>query len=206
MPSDEDWRLASQIHGEFSLKPESGWIASAFTLAHVSACLRTLQPETVLELGAGIGTVTNLLLTHPAAPKQLVTTEPNEVCLNALSTNLADVDRSGMILVNSVEELLDLDIDYSLAICDGGFKEPEQFKGVHAGTVCVFDGVRGTHRRALSDYLSQRSLKCDIRNCQQRRYKISLTQHNTGFGFSLPIPRVQRRRGYWIGTVQADLA
>jgi predicted O-methyltransferase YrrM len=65
-PSEADWAFAKSIRDEFKRKPGSQHIASEFALAYLSALLNKVKPDSVLEFGAGIGTVTYFLMKHPA--------------------------------------------------------------------------------------------------------------------------------------------
>lgn len=76
-----DKRFASEVHSRFSSKSGSERIATKFALAHLSAVLNKYKPMDVIEYGAGIGTVTYALLSHPVGIKKLTTTEQNDFCL-----------------------------------------------------------------------------------------------------------------------------
>jgi len=200
-PSTQDWKLARRIYKEFSAKPHSQHIATAFALAHLSASVRAVRPTNVLELGAGIGTITKLLLEHDMRPQQIIATEDHPICLEALDQNLADLDRSSLKLVTTLDDLLELDFNYELAICDGGFSDPRQYKGVAENAVCFFEGSRGPHRRILQSYLEQRGFAFDVQNYNQFGYRIFLKQRRSPAKLLKRKLKIKRRKGCWIGTV-----
>lgn len=83
-PSALDWAYAKSVYDEFSQKPGAQHIASEFALAHLGAVLNKVKPNSVLEFGAGIGTITHFLLKHPANIGHVTTTENNPYCLDQL--------------------------------------------------------------------------------------------------------------------------
>src|SRR5258708_24469779 len=89
-PSIEDCQFAKEIYDLFSKKPGSEHIASEVSLQYLAACLRLFKPSKVLEMGAGIGTITQAVLSHPCAVRELVSTETNPFCLKVLRENLRD--------------------------------------------------------------------------------------------------------------------
>lgn len=203
--SDEDWRHARLIFSEFKSKPGSDNIATEFALAHLSAILTTRQPRTVLELGAGIGTITKLLATHLHCPRVIVATEDNEYCISALRTNLDDLHLTGITLVSSLEELLAQDQTYDLAICDGGFENKAQFKGVLEDTVLFFEGSRGLHRKLLCEYLAENDLSYTERNYPQAGIKFFFKKTPYRFwGASIVRPKIKRRKGCWVGSATVN--
>lgn len=85
-PSDE--LLAREVHSRFSKLEGSQHIASRGSLQWLVTVLRTMRPTRVLELGAGIGTMTELLLDPRFGVEEVYTTETDSFCLNALNENL----------------------------------------------------------------------------------------------------------------------
>ena len=86
--SDYDVSLAKTIHGEFKRKPGSGRIASEFSLYHLSRLIRLRRPKVVLEIGSGIGTVSQLVLAHPERVQTLFSIEQEPFCRAAINENL----------------------------------------------------------------------------------------------------------------------
>jgi predicted O-methyltransferase YrrM len=101
-PNRSDWRFADELFRRYQAKPGSEQIASRAALAYLSACLRLYRPSTVIECGAGIGTITDALLRHESGPRRLVSFENNEFCLGELARNIAHHDRSRLTIVAGV--------------------------------------------------------------------------------------------------------
>lgn len=57
-PNEEDWAVAESVHTRFLARPGAGHIASPYALAHLAAILRQAEINSVVEFGAGIGTLT----------------------------------------------------------------------------------------------------------------------------------------------------
>jgi predicted O-methyltransferase YrrM len=87
-PTRRDRILAREIYNRYKAKPGSEHIATETALVYLSACLREFRPGVVLECGAGIGTITDLVLSHPCRVERVISTEHNEFCLAALARNL----------------------------------------------------------------------------------------------------------------------
>ena len=73
--SGYDLFIARNIYHQFSRKPGSHRIASAFSLCHLSRLIRLRKPRTVLEIGAGIGTISQLVLLHQERVESLYSIE-----------------------------------------------------------------------------------------------------------------------------------
>lgn len=203
--SDEDWRHARLIFSEFKSKPGSEYIATEFALAHLSAILTTRRPQTVLEFGAGIGTITKLLVTHPHRPRVIVTTENNEYCISAFNENIDESILTSVTLVRSLDELLAQDQTYDLVIGDGGFYNKAAFKGVSEDTTFFFDGSRAAHRKLLRAYLAENGLGYSERNYPRPGIKFVFKKNPYRFwGVSIPRPKIKRRKGCWVGSATVD--
>lgn len=200
-PSTEDWALARRIRNEFKAKPEAQHIAMTHALAHLAATVRIFKPANVLELGAGIGTITKLLLEIPDGPSRIIATEDNAVCLAALERNLTGLELSGVTIVTTLEDLLDLEMAYDLVICDGGFQDTRQYGGIAEGTVCFFEGNRSPDRRILSAALQDRGLAFSGRNYNRWGWRLFIRQPRDADGVRRRRPKFKRRRGCWIGSV-----
>lgn len=203
--SDEDWRHARLIFSEFESKPGSEHIASEFALAHLSAILTTRRPRTVLELGAGIGTITKLLVTHPHSPRNIVVTEDNEYCIREFRKNLDEIHLAAVTLVRNLEELLAQDQTYDLTICDGGFENKAQFKGTSKDATLFFEGNRSPHRKLLREYLVENGLGYTERNYPQAGIKLFFKKTPYRFmGVSIVRPKIKRRKGCYVGSATVN--
>src|SRR5689334_12958041 len=79
---EADRTFGKSVHAEFKRHPGAEHIASQIALAYLSACLRSFRPRKVLELGAGIGTITYALLKHPCELEHVVATESDAHCIS----------------------------------------------------------------------------------------------------------------------------
>jgi hypothetical protein len=143
--TDDDRRFAAEVHRLFSAKPHSQHIASRFALAHLAALVRGREFRSVLEFGAGIGTMTYLLLSRlPTATVEC--TERNETCLAALSVNIPESLR-GRLIVHSNGTVPNRAFD--LIIVDGKANLNGCLK---PGTVCFIEGDRTQARAQIGAF------------------------------------------------------
>lgn len=199
-PSVEDSRLAKQIYSEFHGKLGDQEIAGQFNLAHISAILTTAKPRTVLEIGAGIGTITKLLLVHPNRPETIVATEDNDFCIGQLQANLGPELFSKIVLVKSLDELLKQNLSYDFVISDGGFVKKEQFTGSTTQTVFFTEGSRGIHRQLLSEHLADLGLTYSERHYRQPGIRlVPRKQKEKKRLLNIPRYKIKARKGCWIG-------
>lgn len=192
--------LASDIFREFSAKPESQHIANEFALIELSRFIARVKPRRVLEIGAGIGTITKLLLTHPDKPKLLTATEGHPVCLAELAKNLKGVDLAGYTLVNSAAQL-DMNQNYDLVIFDGTLDDEQQYAVFRLGTWCFVEGSRGATIKALKQKLSQRGMSIAFETKRPGGKKLKLFSARRFLGFRLPALRMKPIKGCSIGQV-----
>lgn len=194
--TDRDRAIARRTHAEFAALPGAEHIATEFALAHLSGLLTETRPRRVLEIGAGIGTITRLLLDHPTGVELVVSTEENEFCLGALSYNIGQ-ETSRWKLVSSAAEAPPL--DYDLVIFDGIHGSTDAFPLLGNGTVCFVEGIRQTTREALINYLSRKGLACTFRSyVRPSRLRFSRSRRWLGL---IPKVKFRTRKGCHIGSV-----
>jgi len=194
----EDADLARQIHERFSRLEGAEHIASVCSLQWLAAVLRTFRPKRVLELGAGIGTMTELLLTPQFGVEKVYSTEDNAFCLAALRRNLPRLD-GRLELLTTGEDLRKIEGDLDLIAGDGGFYSPLEFCHSRAGTILFFEGSRSKLRGVASETLARQGLRCEM-----RQYGAGGTKWKLGWVWGMPIPRRVRQRAVcWIGMVQS---
>lgn len=88
------WRVPAMEHyRSISREPGSEQIASPFALQVLLAVLEQRQPERVLEVGSGIGTMTQLLT---AEDRKVYIVEDNAWCLEQMRRRLTRPDRLGL--------------------------------------------------------------------------------------------------------------
>lgn len=100
-------------------------IASQQAIGGLISAIRRYRPRKILELGAGIGTLTYTVLETLSSPgyfqegdSAFFTVENNEFCLNQLSTNLARFEKRYTIIPST--SAVPPGIQFDLVIVDGG--------------------------------------------------------------------------------------
>ena len=193
----EDLAFAREIYARYQAKPGSDHIASCDALTYLSVCLREFSPRTVLECGAGIGTITDALLSHECHVDRVIATEHNAFCLNALGINLRHHDPSRLNVI-APEELASLRADIDMIVGDGSRGRHHVFRMARQGTIVFVEGDRATFRAELRCSLADQGLT------------VQFHQYGTGekdsllyrWGAHLPAPlRPARRKGCWVGRV-----
>jgi len=190
-PTREDWRLAREVHSHFRARPGSQHIATAFALAHLAALLRVLPVKSVLEFGAGIGTITFLLQERLPADGRIVCAERNAWCREQFAINIPQSPRVALI----PEGRPHLTDPFDLVIIDGPITPGAQY--VRAGTACFVEGNRNGPWSMFADGLSAQGLVCHRTNYPAKGFRIRWRMSRLG----LNLPRLRRTKGCWIGVV-----
>ena len=92
--TDKD--LAVQNYKRFCGIEGSEYIASEFALETILSVIKIFKTQTVLELGFGIGSISDTVLKYSKKANHTIDyvgTEKNDFCLNALKTNVLDFDK-----------------------------------------------------------------------------------------------------------------
>src|SRR5262245_33291972 len=100
-----DLFVARNIHDSFSRRAGSHRIASAFSLCHLSRLIRVRRPKNVLEIGAGIGAISELILLHQEKVDCLYSIESDPSCCAALRENLRPREGQSWHLLSSHEDI-----------------------------------------------------------------------------------------------------
>lgn len=161
VPSNVDHALARRIHAEFSVRPGADHIASEFALSHLSALLQAVAPTRVLEFGAGIGTITGLLVEHPCGIEHVTATEDHPFCVDQLTNNVVDAHPSRVTLLPGVHDVDASTGRFDLVIFDGEVPDAA-FAHLHRGSVAFIEGSRKATRHRLVRALAERGLACEI--------------------------------------------
>ena len=202
-PSEADWELARSVGNEFRPKPGSEYIASDFALAHLSAVLNAIRPDSVLEFGAGIGTITYFLMKHPVSIGHLTTIENHPFCLAQFAANIPAEFEDRYELVNEIGDVAPGARRYDLVIVDHTVGK-EGCALFEQGVVCFVEGARGKTRQLFNAELGERGLRCDLTNYDRERRNFSLSiEHCARSG--LPYPKIRFPRtikGCGIGVVE----
>lgn len=202
-PSESDWSFAKLVYDEFSQKPGAQHIASEFALAHLSAVVNKVKPASVLEFGAGIGTITNFLLKHPVNIGHVTTTENNPFCLEQFAANISEEYSGRYDLIVDEGTLVPGQTSYDLVIVDVMLGRPS-YAYLDRGTTCFVEGTRSVNRREIDDELAARGLRCDFVNYNRGVKYFSLDlRRSKKYGFLYPKFRFSKvRKGCWIGAVE----
>lgn len=202
-PDDDDRALARATFEQFADRPGAQHIATEFALTYLSALLRTLQPTSVLEFGAGIGTITSMLLEHPCGIEHVTCTEDNAFCLEQLDANLRPEQRERLMLIKEPGRLGEIDRNFDLIIFDGEFGISEKLHVLDDRVACFIEGARTRTRKAVNQHLAGRGLACNFTNYNRGRKLVSMAwQKKRRFGMRLPKLRFNRTlKGCWVGVV-----
>ena len=197
-PSVWDFEFGKWFYEKYKKMPGSQHIATDRALAYLSACLTIFKPKTVLELGSGIGTMTDAMLMHPYRPNLLYAIEQNNFCQNALRSNLSHHDRSCWQLITTIEELSAANITekIDMYVGDGGFYLAEEMAGAHLGTVFFAEGDRKRLRSIFAD-----NLHAEWHVEWQEFGESHKWALRRIWRLHLPCPKRVRLKGCWIGQV-----
>lgn len=187
-PNKQDWLTAQRVNEFFLKKPGSEHIASTFALAHLARLLRTNKINSALELGAGIGTMTYLLLSGLPSNARVECTEPNKFCVEQLHRNVP-AEMLHRLLIHPNSDPCTKTI-FDLVIIDGRVKPPLTF--MRPGTICFVEGERRKARHIIQADLASRRLVCNFRSYPRGVRLIRGTVHRA----------VRTRKGCWIGIVE----
>jgi len=202
-PSESDWSFAKSVYDEFSQKPGAQHIASEFALAYLSAVLNKVKPASVLEFGAGIGTITHFLLKHPVNVGHVTTTESHPFCLEQFAANISEEFAGRYDLVVDDATLVPGDRRYDLVIVDNTVSLAG-YAHLADGMICFVEGARSANRREISDELAGRGLQCDFVNYNRGvQYFSIVMRRSKKAGIPYPKFRLRKiRKGCWIGAVE----
>jgi precorrin-6B methylase 2 len=196
-PNEFDKEYGARFYRIYKKKLGSKWMATEQALIYLSACLRKFKPMTILELGAGIGTMTDAILSHPYHPKLLYTVEQNEFCLEQLTLNCSHHPRNKYNVLTTKTDIINSRLDLDLIVGDGGFKIMEEFRGTKLGTVFFVEGKRIGIQNMFKEYLPS-------------NWTIDFKEYGVTYKWSkgkiyrlgIPWPRIHRKKGCWIGQVK----
>lgn len=203
-PGREDWALAGEVYDLFRRKPGAEHIASRFALAHLSSILSMQKPCRVLEMGAGIGTITYLLCHHPCSPERIVSTEENDFCLQQLETNIPQSCLKRIELITNPVDISLLKEKFDMIIFDSQHDDIDITNILGEGTVCFVEGSRKPTREAIQRMLENIGMRCEFTNHAQgkKAFHVSTKKWNI-LGLSIPKVRFFKNiKGCWIGVVE----
>ncbi len=166
--------FAADVHTRFSGRPLSEHIATQTAIEGLVRWLQRKRPRRVLELGAGIGTLTyatveTLSSIHGDDVARLISTEPYPPCREQLEINLID-QRERFTVVDGPGDVAPDDGPFDFLITDGG--DPEDgspFQNLAPGAIVFIEGDRKPQAAALEAALQGRAWQsADVRTLRRR--------------------------------------
>jgi hypothetical protein len=138
-------KLSENRYKYFCEREGNDHIASIYALKSILKLVSDYKVKSVLELGLGIGSISDSILTYSKNNReaiQYVGTETNEFCLQELKKNVASYSE-----IELHQSLLEINTNYKfdLIIVDGsddGLKSIEKYCKKH--TLIFIEGFRGT--------------------------------------------------------------
>ena len=162
-PTEADRVLAAEVHRKFSARPGAQHIASEFALARLSALINRTAPKSVLEFGAGIGTITYLLLKHRLGIGRITTLEENPYCIDQFHSNVPPDFDGRYELLTDASKLDGRGDRFDLVVIDQAL-DPGLYRFLAEGTWCFVEGNRAHNREGMRRVLKARGLACDVIN------------------------------------------
>lgn len=191
-PKLDDWVSAYRVYRRFATRPGSDHIATWRALTCLSALVGLRRPESVLEFGTGIGTITYLLLT--ALPKlTVVGLETNPFCLAQLDRNIPDELKPRLTVVTDGKAPLVGAFD--LIVVDGRLPKTEDWPFLRQGTLCFVEGNRERQSATLLGIAASKNVVLDLE--KQSFGERHIAWKRTGLGIRRPI--LGRRKTCRIG-------
>ncbi len=151
------------VYEAFSKKAGADYIASKIALEALMQVLGKLQPKRILEVGAGIGTMSYMALKYTDAHIDLF--ENNQFCIGELQKNLQGFE--GRFTIVSDYKTFSLPSDsYDLCIVDGGTQELLRKIIQDAKNIkdIFIEGHRDEQRKVM-------------RQCLRKRYTFQMLQY-----------------------------
>ncbi len=168
VPNEEDIEKGKATFQIFSSCLGSEHIASEFALIHLCCLLRVKKISSVLEFGAGIGTMTYKLLSHLPELEMVTVTEDNIFCLEQLKTNIPKKYKKRLRILTNESELKDIEASFDLIILDGKYNIEFIAELLPEETIIFIEGSRKKTIADINDALKKRNKKLILKNYTQR--------------------------------------
>ena len=158
--------VAQRVHAKFCELPGAEHISTAYALEQLLRHVDRVQPQRVLELGAGIGTMTYALTELLAPDAQLTTLEDHPFCLEQLQSNLRGREERFEL----VQDLTALAGDFDFLIVDGADPaDPRPFQHLAPGATVFIEGDRRPQMHLLEQTTGIRPrIACELRGLRRR--------------------------------------
>lgn len=127
-------------------------IASRYAIQKIIELLRRFKPDSVLEVGLGIGSISGTILRiFDDKNLKLYGTENNQFCLEALKNNLGEDFKS--LNIYSDLKAIKGNVKFDLVIVDGGDTNLEIIKNkISDNGIIVIEGDRKNQLKLLNEY------------------------------------------------------
>jgi precorrin-6B methylase 2 len=164
---------SNEIFGKYSLMIGSDQIATKLALRLIADYLDDSNPKTILEIGSGIGTITELLV-DKCPEATIYCFEINEWCLTQLRRNVTKINDH---IIDSQEELLELDRQIDLVVIDDLLDKKTTFNLItNTSPSAVF--IEG-HRRQQRLFVMQ-AIKASGKSFRFKNFKKSSDSYKGG--------------------------
>lgn len=132
---------AEHLYSQFSKKIGSDHIASKFAIAQLRKLILERKPKKILEMGAGIGTLTTVICDSVEKDASVHSMEKNEFCLGQLKKNTADFSSKYSVYPN-LNSIRGEQKKYDLIVADGGPYDINIFNRLNDDGIIFFEGNR----------------------------------------------------------------
>jgi hypothetical protein len=159
--------FARELHAKYSAMEGSAQIALIYSLEQLDALLKLYRPTHILELGGGIGTISELLLLKSDAKIEVV--ENNDFCIEKMVKNLSHlreyklIDDYKFLSSGSQADMLVIDVN------NGIFNISKLISLMPNLKVIFIEGHHLAHRLNISRALKQKGSIQEFRDLRPRR-------------------------------------
>jgi hypothetical protein len=145
-------QIAESKYKYFSELDGNDHISSIYALKSILKLINDFEVKSVLELGLGIGSISDTILTYSKINNKEIMyygTEANEFCLNALSKNI--INYSEIKLFSSVLEI-ESNMKFDLIIVDGSDEGLNSIKKYcKTNTLIFIEGLRNSQIKVIKE-------------------------------------------------------
>lgn len=195
--TDKD--LAVQNYKRFCGLEGSEYIASEFALETILRVIRMFKVHTILELGLGIGSISDTVLKYSKKANHTigyVGTEKNDFCLNALKSNVLDFDKIELYAeLNQIKNK-----KFDLIIIDGYDDTLEEVVAFcNKNTIIFIEGDRKGQTEAIRQIFPKNKYVNIITLNKNKAYSHSggNTNHYVGGGQLIFIDPTLKMKLFW---------
>ncbi|CAL65553.1 SAM-dependent methyltransferase [Christiangramia forsetii] len=174
-------KIASKQYRKFSSAEGSQYICSEYALSRVLKIIKIFRPERILEVGLGIGTISDSILkafSNNYYP-EVYGTERNDFCLNQLPKNIGK-DFKKLKVYHSMQEIPE-DICFDLIIIDGKESDLKSLqKNLKNNAIIIIEGDRKDQTQLLKNIFSGSKFVHSITSKKNNSYSNRSSDHFQG--------------------------